>query len=479
MKRRTRRGLLLTGSVILAVALGVAVWRQPPGPPKEPTTAQIAAKIPAQPARVVIARNAQVSAAHASFDHSEVVVVADPRRPHRLVASAMRSPPGKGLSVACYLSEDGGMSWRPCFARDPGPGERNVADPALAFDPDGGLYLVCIPITATAGGDDQHSFEFHHSPDGGDTWQLTATVRQDADRTFLDRPFLAVDGSAGGYRGRLYCASFGLLSTSADRGRTFAHRPYARKQGVVHDPSPPAVLSDGTLALGHRLWSGDREQRPGFEILLSDDGGRTLREGTPVGTYWYDEGIKTSKFWFVPQLAADTSSAAYRDRLYAVWEDGNAAPVPPGQPDRPGPGRILFARSNDRGRSWVGPTILSEQPADGGGGYGAYMPSLAVNKDGAVAVSWYDRRDLPGADGPRAPFYGPGCNVRLRLSLDGGDTWPPSVQVNEQVIRATVWELRDTAGLAADAAGTFHPAWIDDRTGVRQVWTAAVEIEAE
>jgi hypothetical protein len=33
-----------------------------------------------------------------------------------------------------------------------------------------------------------------------------------------------------------------------------------------------------------------------------------------------------------------------------------------------------------------------------------------------------------------------------------------------------------TAGLAADAAGAFHPVWIDNRTGVHQMWTARVGV---
>jgi len=32
----------------------------------------------------------------------------------------------------------------------------------------------------------------------------------------------------------------------------------------------------------------------------------------------------------------------------------------------------------------------------------------------------------------------------------------------------------DTAGLAADASGAFHAVWVDNRTGVPQVWTTVV-----
>src|SRR5262249_49350722 len=109
--------------------------------------------------------------------------------------------------------------------------------------------------------------------------------------------------------------------------------------------------------------------------------------------------------------------------------------------------RGCFAFSKDKGKSWSPSTILSEQPAKADEGYSADMPSLAVNKDGIVAVTWYDRRRLPPAPLPRAPFYSQGCNVRIRLSLDGGETWEPSKQVNETMIKSSVWELRDMAGL--------------------------------
>jgi len=319
---------------------------------------------------------------------------------------------------------------------------------------------------------DQGTFEFHRSLDAGKTWEPRGTVREAADRPFLDRPFLIADVSSGKYRGRLYCAGHELLSTSADGAKTFSHLSYSGKQGGGHEPSTPALLSDGTLALAYRLWSGKGQDRPGLQVLLSNDGGQTLRETNPLNGQWHDDRIKSGKFWFAPQLATDTSSAVFRDRLYAVWEDGNAAT----EPGVPGPGRVLFAFSKDKGQTWIGPTILSEQPAEGDAGYGAYMPCLAVNNDGVVAVTWYDRRGLHDGPGPRAPYYGPGCNVRFRVSLDGGETWSPSIQVTEKTIQATVYELRDTAGLAADASGTFHSVWIDDRTGTRQVWTTTVTV---
>jgi hypothetical protein len=65
--------------------------------------------------------------------------------------------------------------------------------------------------------------------------------------------------------------------------------------------------------------------------------------------------------------------------------------------------------------TWSKLVPLSEQPElkPGEKAYDALIPSVAVSRAGVVAVSWYDRRGLD-ADGK-------GWNVRLRVSLDGGE----------------------------------------------------------
>ena len=122
------------------------------------------------------------------------------------------------------------------------------------------------------------------------------------------------------------------------------------------------------------------------------------------------------------------------------------------------------------------------------------MPSVAVNKDGVVGVSWYDRRHSTNdAD----------YEVRFAASFDGGQTFTNSVLVSEKpnvFDKGESWSLKglalldktsaarlivvrdeyvasgDTADLIADPAGIFHSVWIDNRTGVRQVWTAAIAV---
>jgi len=66
-----------------------------------------------------------------------------------------------------------------------------------------------------------------------------------------------------------------------------------------------------------------------------------------------------------------------------------------------------------------------------------------------------------------------------------GNTWRPSVRVTELIVGtdpeiASTPDLEtwvgDTAGLAVHASGAVHALWIDNQTGIRQVFTARVAI---
>jgi hypothetical protein len=87
---------------------------------------------------------------------------------------------------------------------------------------------------------------------------------------------------------------------------------------------------------------------------------------------------------------------------------------------------------------------------------------------------WYDRRDFPNHDG-----YVP----RFAASFDGGETFTASVVISKAPNARSAQKGPDfllnggdTAGLTAAADGRFHAVWIDNRTGVQQVWTAAIGI---
>jgi hypothetical protein len=417
-------------------------------------------------ARIVVGPNVHVSHARANIPHLEVVLAADPTRPHRLLAGSMIEYKGNPLppSVA-YASEDGGKSWRLSLERK-SPEDRSISgDPAVAFGPEGTAYFTTL---ARRG--------LFRSRDGGRTWEPPSALDPEAN---LDREFLTVDVTGGRFRGRLYWSSAielqklgghgrgasGIaLYASGDGGLSFDRpalriaEPPLRASGIGNS----VVLSDGTFVVMYNL----REPLPRVGAVVapgpnarlgvgrSTDGGRTIERDMPEIDSWTRGDLRAG----VGCLAVDPGSPTFKDRLYAAWADGSPTE----------PYRIKAAVSEDKGLTWTRSRVINAVPV-GGERLDAYLPALAVDRAGVVGVTWYDTRDLPG---------GKGWNIRFGASLDGGRTWQRSIRVTEVETRTggPADIPGDTAGLAASEGGRFHALWIDGRTRVRQVWTATITV---
>ncbi len=391
MRRRTK--VILIPSILAIAGLGV-VWLWWPKPDHRPHVASLSASISTGPEKIVVGKNVQVSRANAELPHTESVIAADPADPARLFVAAMYWPPGsKDFKLAGYLSQDGGATWHLSLERKGDEPEEHFGDPTVAFGPRSLLYLACIRKNLSGKPDAKYGdasvgrIEFLQSTDGGETWGPATNIPQ-----YFDRPWIAVDRSSGLHRGRLYCSVKEykpFVFVSPDQGRTFLPPlswPVDRRRHHDIRPGNVVVLSDGTVVVHYFQNKKDPDQRAHIPVWTSPDGGASFQEATPVNTAWQHERLKTTTFYYFPQMAADTHSER-RDRLYCVWEDG----VPFHSV------RIFVATSADKGRTWSSPLLLSEQPTSPAdeAGYATFMPSVAVNRQGIVAVCWYDRRGLP------------------------------------------------------------------------------------
>ena len=444
---------------------------------------------------------------HPRREHDEVQITADPYNPNNLAAcSSVEAFPGGGVRMGVnphtilYISRDGGRTWvsgvedsslATAVGGRPDLHARSW-DPSCEYGRDGKLYFATA--NKVEEGDSAGRVRLYRSADGGQTWLEPTTIASD----FWDKPWIVADtGSTSPFQGRLYLAYYSLkmggvaLVSSSDGGTSFSVSPVSDSQ--VHGPTGGTVLSDGTLVL-----VGENS----LVAIVSTDGGQTVA-AYPIAAMIPRDKL-ADRFW--PRIAADTSPGPFHDRVYAVWEgiDG-------------GRREVQVAYSADKGRSWSSPLTVSDNPISGDqrhrpaqaqttetptslSGLPSLLPAIAVNRNGVVGVSWYDRRDNPDKLG----YY-----VRFSASLDGGETWLPSVRVSERPSEAlnplhsrsgvsliTYLDRRDTArstldlsitrfawieggdyaGLAASADGVFHPLWIDNRTGIKQVWTASVHV---
>ena len=473
--KSTRRVLLIILVAGVATAATSLLGRDDRRPARPLLTAAPSAK---RPCKIAVGPNVQISRPHDKLRHTECVIAADPADSRRLFASAMFYRKGDDPSLAGYYSHDGGLTWQVGFELDPKRRGERLADESLAYGPDGELYLGYVRFP----GDDEsvkflqenagYSVEFLRSTDGGVRWQPRGVIPR-----YVDRPWLAVDRTSGPFRGRVYwSANVGQPLFAASRDGAASFGPLVTPDKAVENPFPsqPAVLADGSVVwanLYRPVLGGVLAETPRMAVFRSDDGGRTVREVGQVGADWRHPRLHPLTWMGFPQLAADVNKASpHRGRLYCVWFDGREV----------NHRRVIFSRSDDRGASWSPPEVVSEQSMDDNSNdYAVTMPTVAVNPDGVVAVAWYDRRGLPAVEElPGGRWKAVGYNVRLRVSLDGGRSWSPSVQVNEVAAKGGLDAYGHTAGLTAAADGRFFPAWVDDRTGHPQLWTAPCSVQA-
>ncbi|MBS1813067.1 MAG: exo-alpha-sialidase [Acidobacteria bacterium] len=447
--------------------------------------------------------NIQVSKDRANVPHTEVVLAADPADSQRLLAASMLRYEGSEDQCIVYLSTDGGASWKTVL--EPGVraeirGVKRAADPAVSFGPKGTAYFVMLAAESRL---QYHYAVVFRSADSGLTWSEPTHVHQP---TRIDRPYITVDQTGGKYHGQVYCNAVVLTDPlpgtggtsadglpqgglgiffSSDGGRSFSE-PVLQRVRMANQPHAPratgnsVVLSDGTVVMLYNFVENPlrREDRTYWlGVERSVDGGRSLEPASPSQGERPPRGraIPQSKFIGKTQygvglecLAVDSSSGPRRDWLYAVWAEHDGTR-----------NRVMISISTDKGLTWSTPTLVSDSAEAGAAGNyrGAFMPEVAVNKDGVVGVSWYDTRDAAGPDA--------GWDVRFTASSDGGKTWEPSVRVSETssiftTAMQTTFGRRigpgDTAGLAASADGAFYPLWIDHRTQTPQVWTARITL---
>jgi len=424
---------------------------------------------------VLVSRDGDVS-------HVESAVAANPSDSLNLVATAITfTLPQGGYVNKTYATFDGGFSWYD--ARLPEDRDLGSIDPKVAFTPRGTALQVGLV----------QGMSVYRSEDGGRSWLAPARLGRGYDRVAI-----AIDRSTGPTSGQIYVTgnldAGPRLHRSVDDGRTF-DAPVTLPGIVVTDV---LVLSDGTVLVP--LYTGPDLRLPenrgsamaSYGTVVSTDAGATfgaLRSGFEQQRYSADSTLRRRRAGSIvgdntATFAADVRSARFRDRIYAAFPDMRWTRGKP---------RIAVVWSSDGGTTWSAPTMVdASAPASAS----QFLPAIAVNDSGVVAVMWLDTRASAADDA---------YDVFVSASVDGGETFLPAARVSSATSRPagpgnmrpglgrlrvagdtlimdflsgySRWrDVGDYIGLTTDAKGLFHPVWPDSRNGTFQLQTARIEL---
>ena len=441
----------------------------------------------------------QVSAANDGLSHYEVIMAADAKR-HNLLACSIVDPaePSRDLHRdIAYLSTDGGHTWSPTLEIS---GGMWAADPSCIFSPDGTAFFAAL-VFDLVDGTYKGKTVLYRSIDGGRTWRLAFAFPEEGDREFLTQdPFnkrlYMIERHIGSSLLGIKSAPL-VLYDSEDEGASFGARAIVPTPDFFALASHPnGILSDGTFVTSVSDFGPENQ---------ADSRGSKVVVGTLRALLYNPTRNADLTFSIIgeihkcdnslaalplPSLAIDNSAGVFKDHIYVAWPDS-----------RSGRCEILLSVSADGGRTWSAASRISDDsPAGDQSLRDDFQPVLAVNVEGVVGIAWYDRRNNENDLG---------WEPRFSASLDGGETFLPSVSLGNSEISFPLQRkvqlmarsrgggslpLRpggviqsnlfccgpvmggETAGLAADANGVFDAAWIANPTGTSQIWTAPIKV---
>jgi len=351
----------------------------------------------------------------------EPMVAVDPTNPGRLIGvwQQDRWSNGSARGIVTGVSADGGRTWAHRtvpYSRCTGGTFDRATDPWVTISPDGIAYQVALASQgSTFGPSSASAILVSRSADGGDSWSPPVTLSRGGADFFDDKESITADPTDPRYVyatwDRLDPTGWGptWFSRTADGGATWEPaRPIfdpGRTSQTINNQI--VVLPDGTLVAFFTRIDG----LPGLQTLVvirSPDKGLTWSAPIPVsvvqavGTQDPETGVPVRDAAVLGAIAVGPDGS-----LVAVWQDARFS--------RGARDGIALSRSTDGGVTWSTAVQVNRDPT-----VPAFVPSVAVRRDGTIGVTYYDFRSNTADRTTLLTDYW------LARSTDGGATWRES-----------------------------------------------------
>ncbi len=326
---------------------------------------------------------------------------------------------GSARGLVAATTRDGGRSWQRTslpFSRCGGGNVINggnysrATDPWVTYSPNGVVHAMSLSTSGAT-----NAMLVSRSFDDGLSWTGAIALIVDGQGAFNDKNALTADPHDANYvyavwdrlidannTGPAYFSRTTNGGTSWEVARPIFD-PGTRNQTIG---AQIAVLSSGVLLnVFNRIdnpLGGVRSSR--VAVMRSFDRGATwsapvyVSDLLAVGTRDPETGAEVREGSIIPAIAAAPNGDAY-----VVWQDSRFSG---GSVDG-----IAISRSTDGGLSWSAPTRVNAVVT-----VPAFTPSVHVNRDGVVGVTYYDlRSNTPAASLP--------TDYWLARSGNQGATW--------------------------------------------------------
>ncbi len=368
------------------------------------------------------------------------------------------------ISEGIYTTVDGGASWQGSDTCSGTPIAYHGGDPGITITPAGTFILARMGRAPFTG------LYSHYSTDNGLTWSSQKAISTDD----LERAALAANTQPGtpGY-GRVtagwvkFAWPFPMMIAQTDDGAKSWSEPRQ-----LNNPSQRCAGGDIAVGPGGEIyicWAGVTDQTPfkevhaGFALSLNGGADWTVTENAFAmnGITGILPGKANIRVNGLPDVAVDVTEGPRRGWIYIVTGEKDLAPAG-SDPD------IVLHRSTDGGQTWSEGIRVNRDPLNNG--KTQYFPAIHIDGTGAVNILFYDDRNTT-ADS---------ASVFLARSTDGGDTFTEFEISGHRFKPVPIGGLGqgyqgDNIDLTS-TADKLWPVWMDNSTGVYQVWTSPLRL---
>jgi hypothetical protein len=344
---------------------------------------------------LLLAQNTNIS--NGSVFDGEPYLAINPNNPQHMVVAWMGFKMSNQIVIKTTASFNGGQTWSVAnFAPHTNPAYGS-ADPSLAFDAAGNVFLCYIDYDDLI---DSGSVYIRKSIDGGLNWGAPTEVinaHSDAGKYPVDRPWISIDNSGGSYSGNIYITTmpprvFGYLPPpyhpyfirSVDGGNSFEPWMFLDNTGwlagnYIPQPMPTnTVTSNGIFHAAYPSWVTSQHVYPQYILASSSDGGNTLNYKSIInlsGNVAFNDSLAKKGYLL-------RSNPNNPDHLIFILLLNNY-----------GDGDVFFMESFNSGNTWSGLTRVNDDPI--GNNRMQDLIWADFDLDGDLIVTWRDRRNAP------------------------------------------------------------------------------------
>jgi len=418
-----------------------------------------------KPADLVIDSNFRIYPSNVI--QSETFIVTHPTNQNIMFASAYTIVTNPFfLSEGVYITTDGGSSWYGSDTCNGAPIQFHGGEPAITIDKNGTFIINRLGRLPTFLG-----LYSHYSTDNGITWSNQKTITTDD----LEKHSIATDNNTiSSYYGRTY-AIYSMLTTPF-RIKFSISDDGAQNWSTPQNLNNPPIRCYGTdmdidkngnvLACWAVIPTGvpsPYEVSIGFARSVNGGGSWSVSENAIsvrgiTGILNQKQNIRVNS---IPRIAVDNTDGPFGGTIYIVTSQKELAPAG-NDPD------IVLFKSTDNGNSWSGGIRVNQDSFNNG--KIQFFPAILIDPSGAINVLYLDDRNTTSDS----------TGVFLSRSTDGGETWT-DYQVSDHNFRPTA-----VSGIGAGnisdhidmtySNGKLWPVWMDNSTGVYQIWTAPITL---